>query len=232
MKLFFKAFFLFPVLLFSQTNFEKAEKLYAQGKYTTAKPIFENIYQENPNHLKTIEYLGDIAGNTKDWDKAIYYYNKLKKLNPTNANYFYKYGGSLGMKAKECSKFEALAMISDIKSSFEKALQLNPNHIEARWALIELYLQLPGIVGGSERKAQKYANELIKISPVDGYLAKGHIDEYFNRYKDAEKNYFKAITFSGSKTTYQKLADLYRNKMNQPEKATQVLQDYREKNKS
>jgi hypothetical protein len=45
--------------VFSQTNFEKAERLYDQGKYTLAKPLFETILKENPNQLKTIEYLGD-----------------------------------------------------------------------------------------------------------------------------------------------------------------------------
>jgi tetratricopeptide (TPR) repeat protein len=136
------------------------------------------------------------------------------------------------MKAKESNKFKALGMIDEIKASFEKAIQLNPNHIEARWALIELYLELPGIVGGSEKKAQKYANELSKISPVDGYLSKGRIDEYFERYKEAEKNYKQAIAIGGSKTSYQKLANLYKNKMNQPEKAKLVLETYQEKNKS
>ena len=232
MKISVMLLFFLPMILFSQTNFEKAEKLFSQEKYNIAKPIFETALKESPNNLKTIEYLGDIASSSKDWDKAMFYYDKLKKLNPSNANYYYKYGGSLGMKAKECSKFKALGMISDIKSSFEKAIQLNPNHIEARWALIELYLQLPGIVGGSERKAQKYANELLKISPVDCYLAKGHIAEYFNKYKDAEKNYTKAIAVSGSKTSYQKLADLYKNKMNQPAKAKELLENYQERNKS
>lgn len=221
-----------PTLVFSQINFEKAEKLFSQGKYASAKPIFESILIENPNHLKTLEYLGDIEGYNKSWDKGMFYYGKLKNLNPSNADYYYKYGGCLGMKAKESNKFKALGMISDIKASFEKAIQLNPNHIEARWALIELYLQLPGIIGGSERKAGKYANELLKISPVDGYLAKGHIAEYFTRYKEAEKNYNKAIAISGSKTTYQKLADLYKNKMNQPEKAKILLENYQERNKS
>ena len=157
---------------------------------------------------------------------------QTKKLNPSNANYYYKYGGCLGMKAKDSNKFKALGMIGEIKFSFEKTIQLNPNHIEARWALIELYLQLPGIVGGSERKAEKYANELLKISPVDGYLAKGHIAEYFKKYKDAEKQYRNAIAVSGSKTTYQKLADLYKNKMNQPQKAKTLLENYQERNKS
>ncbi len=219
-------------MTFSQTNFEKAEKLFSQEKYAMAKPIFESILLEDPHHLKTLEYLGDIEGINKSWDKAMSYYGKLKILKPSNANYYYKYGGCLGMKAKESNKFKALGMISDIKFHFEKAIQLNPNHIEARWALIELYLQLPGIVGGSERKAENYAAELLKISPVDGYLAKGHIAEYFERYKEAEKQYSKAIAISGSKTSYQKLADLYKNKMNQPQKAKILLENYQERNKS
>jgi len=231
MKLLLGLFF-FPIICFSQSNFEKGEKLFLQEKYSLAKPIFENILKENPNHLKTLEYLGDIEGANKSWDNAMMYYGKLKQLSPKQADYYYKYGGCLGMKAKECNKFKALGMISDIKSSFEKAIELNPKHVEARWALIELYLQLPGIVGGSERKANRYANELLKISPVDGYLAKGHISEYFERYAEAEKNYAKAISIGGSKTTYQKLANLYKNKMNQPEKAKQLLELYQEKIKS
>lgn len=231
-KLFFKIILLFPVLLFSQANFEKGEKLFHQGKYDLAKPILEEVVKENPAHLGALEYLGDIEGSNKSWNKAMTYYDKLRKLKPAVANYHYKYGGCLGMKAKESSKFKALGMIDDIKASFEKAIQLNPNHIEARWALIELYLELPGIVGGSEKKAQKYADELLKISPVDGYLAKGRIAEYFERYKEAEKVYSKAIAIGGSKTTYQKLANLYKNKMNQPEKAKSVMETYQEKNKS
>ena len=231
-KLFFQIIFLFPVLLFSQSNFEKGEKLFRQGKHDLAKPILEEVIKDNPTHLTALEYLGDIEGANKSWSKAMTYYDKLRKLKPAEADYHYKYGGCLGMKAKESSKFKALGMIDDIKASFEKAIQLNPNHIEARWALIELYLELPGIVGGSEKKAQKYGDELFKISPVDGYLAKGRIAEYFERYKEAEKVYTKAIAIGGSKTTYQKLANLYKNKMNQPEKAKLIMETYQEKNKT
>ncbi|MNG36378.1 hypothetical protein D3C84_1233890 [compost metagenome] len=60
------------------------------------------------------------------------------------------------MKALEVNKFKALGMIDEVRTNFEKAIQLNPKHIEARWALIELNLQLPGILGGSEKKAIHY----------------------------------------------------------------------------
>ncbi len=212
-------FLLFPILSWSQSDFEKGEKLFLQKKYVIAKSFFELNLKQNPNDLKTIEYLGDIQGYNKSWDDAITYYERLKRLKPTEADYYYKYGGALGMKAKESNKFSALGMISSIKSSFEKAIVLNPKHIAARWALIELYLQLPGIIGGSEKKAANYANELIQLSPVDGYLAKGYIAEYFNRFTEAEKQYKKANEIGKSKVTYQKLYDLYKNKLKQLDKA-------------
>ncbi len=226
-------FFLFITqCIFSQSNFEKGEKLYDQGKYSLARPVFESIIKDNPNQIKAIEYLGDISIQLKEWDKAISFYQKLKNLKPTEANYYYKYGGALGLKSKEGGKWVAIRLIGDMKESFEKALMLNPKHLEARWALIEYYLQVPVIFGGSEKKAQHYADELLKLSPVDGYLSKGRIDEYFERYKSAEKNYIKAIEISGSKITYERLAALYKVKLHNSDKALKILEQYQEKNKS
>jgi tetratricopeptide (TPR) repeat protein len=229
MKYIFLLYFLNPVFVMSQNDFAKAEKLYQQGQISQAKIIFEAILKENPNHLKVIEYLGDIEGNAQNWDSTIFYYQKLKELSPKEADYYYKYGGALGMKAKESNKIKALSMIGEVKSSFEKSIQLNPKHIGARWALIELYLQLPAIIGGSETKAIQYSNQLLRLSPVDGYLSRGHIAEYFGKYSEAEKQYKVAIEVGKSKTCYQKLSDLYKNKMKQPERAKLVLQDFERK---
>lgn len=218
--------FLFPVLVFSQTSFEKAEKFYAQDKYQQAKTLFESHLKSNPNHYKTIEYLGDIAGHEKDWDEAIKQYSILKNQFPKTANYWYKYGGAMGMKAKSVNKFKALGMIDDIESSFLKAAELDKKHIETRWALVMLYIELPGIVGGSEKKALKYSDELMDLSKVDGYLSKGYIDEYFNRYKKAEANYLKAHEIGNSKTTFQKLYHLYLNKIKDKAKATKLKEQF------
>lgn len=230
MKLLQSVFLLFPLFLFSQ-SFEKGEKLFVDKKYDQAQPILENYLKSNPENLKAIEYLGDISAYNKSWDKAITYYKKLKTINPKEANYYFKYGGALAMKTEEVSKLKALGMVSEVRTSFEKAIALNPKHVEARWALIELNLQLPGIVGGSEAKAVKYSEELREISPVDGYLSLGHIEEYFKRYQNAEKQYKRAILIGNSKVCYQKLADLYKNKMNQPDKANKVWEDFKNKKK-
>lgn len=212
--------------LWSQTNFEKAEKLFQQKQFAQAKPLFESEYKQHPNDVKTTEYLGDIAGHQKQWDDAIFYYKRLKEKYPKTANYQFKFGGALGMKAKNSNKFKALGMIDDVKDAFETAAKLDSKHIEARWALVVLYIELPGIIGGSESKAQKYANELMQLSKVDGYLAKGYIDVYFKRYEKAETNYRKAHEIGHSKTTFEKLYDLYLNKLKNKEKAQKLEADY------
>lgn len=220
-------FLLFCTPLFAQTEFQKGEKQFLEGNYLQAQSLLESAISKSPDNAKALEYLGDIHCLNSKWEQALPYYEKLKSIAPNQANYFYKYGGVLGMIAKESNKFKALSLIGDIRESFEKAISLDKSHVEARWALIELYLQLPAIVGGSESKAEVYAKQLLAISPVDGYLAKGYIAEYFNRYKTAETNYKKAISIGQSKLTYEKLANLYRNKMNQPQKAAMVLADYK-----
>ena len=212
-------FILFTQCFFSQTLFEKAEKLFKEKKYEEAKGLFESYLKSVPNHQKTIEYLGDIAGSSKKWDVAIDYYKKLKIQNPNSANYWFKYGGAMGMKAKSVNKFKALGMIDEIETAFLKAATLDKKHIETRWALVMLYIELPGIVGGSEKKATKYADELLAISKVDGYLAKGYIDVYYKRDKAAEVHLLKAHQIGKSATTYAKLFDLYMNKLKDKAKA-------------
>ena len=229
-------FLLFPIYSLAQGNttdsaFAKAETYFNNKQYSQAKSIFQSYLQKHPNDLKTLEYLGDIYGYTEDWDTAIDYYKKLVELAPKEANYHYKYGGVLGMKALAISKIRALGLVGDIKDAFITATQLDPSHIEARWALVEFYIQLPGIIGGSESKAKRYADELAKLSPVDGYLAHGYIAEYNDRPKDAEYNYKRAVDVGGSVVCYTKLYEHY-EKNDAPDKALQVLDEARKKYES
>ena len=210
---------LFTASVFGQqADYEKAEAYFKAEKFEHAKPLFSAYLKAHPKHAKTREYLGDIAAYAEDWDTAIAYYEPLVEEQPSSASYHFKFGGALGMKALNISKLRALTYIDNIKEHFTKAAELDPKHIETRWALVELYLQLPGIVGGSTKKAEAYAMELQTISPVDGYLARGYVAEYQDEMQEAEALYKKAIEVGGSPTTYEKLTNLYEKK-NQPQKA-------------
>ena len=224
----FLLLFLLPVFLFGQNHLDNIPALLKEKQFVSAEKIAKNYLINKPNDLKAIEFLGDAQGHQKNWDAAISSYKKLVDKKPNNANYHYKYGGALGMKALSVNKFKALSIIGDVKEAFLKAAELDQKHIETRWALVELYMQLPGIIGGSKSKSLKYANELENLSTVDGYLAKGYIYEYDNEPKLAEDYYKKAINIGGSLTCFDKLTTFYEN-TNQPQKAIKNIEEAQQK---
>ncbi|WP_347922632.1 tetratricopeptide repeat protein [Pontimicrobium sp. SW4] len=219
---------LFPIFSFSQSIMIEVNQLFQQKQFVEAEKIASAYVKKNPSNLKAIELLGDAYGHQKKWDNAIEQYKKLVNAKNDNANYHYKFGGALGMKALEVNKFKALGIIGDVKEAFLTAAELDPKHIDTRWALVELYMQLPGIIGGSKSKSLKYADELEQLSKVDGYLAKGYIYEYDKEPELAETYYKKAIEIGGSLTCYDKLTNLYEAEK-QPLKAISNIEEAYEK---
>ena len=220
----------FPALAISQPALDSITNLLNKKQYAEAERKAAGYVTNNPADLKGLEILGDSYGYQKKWDDAISIYKKLVNVNANSANYQYKYGGAMGMKALEVNKIEALGLIGDVKDALLKAASLDPKHTNVRWALVELYMQLPGILGGSKSKSLKYADELYKLSKVDGYLAKGYIYEYDNDAELAEKYYKLAIKEGGSLWCYDKLTEFY-EKQKQPQKALSNLEEAKEKHK-
>lgn len=179
-----------PNFIFAQSTLQIGDSLLKKRDYKAAKTQFENVLKEDPDNKKAIEGLGDIAVYSENWDAALERFKKLVAEEPENANYNFKYGGTLALKAKNISRMKAFFYISDIKKYLKKAARLDSKHIETRWGLVELYLVLPGIVGGSANTAKKYADQIIKIDTLNGYLAKARIAEAEGN-KNMETSYYK-----------------------------------------
>ena len=103
MRLFFLLFFV-PFLLLGQTPKEQAVNLIEIKQYQSAEVLMYKYVKKNSSDRQAIELLGDSYGHQKKWDNAIEQYKKLTQLENNNANYHYKYGGALGMKALNVSK--------------------------------------------------------------------------------------------------------------------------------
>ncbi|MGB5819248.1 MAG: tetratricopeptide repeat protein [Saonia sp.] len=172
----------------------KAERYIAQRDYSAAEALLvERLKVSSSPELK--DKLGEAYSFQEKWDQAITIYETLADTYPKNAEYQFKYGGVLARKAQNSNKLRALMLVGKIKKGFMKAAELNPMHIEARWGLVDLYVSLPGIVGGSMSKAYTYAKELKSISAIEGHLALGYVYEYDDMPKKAEENYMKALQY-------------------------------------
>ena len=158
-----------------QQNFEKVEALLDSYELVKAQRILEENYKKS--ELGQL-YLGDINSHFKKWDKAIAYYEDLVNLKPNSALYNFKLGGALGMKAMEISKFQAAFLIPDIKEHLEKAVTIDPGHIESRRALAQLYLELPSVLGGGLDKSLVHAKKLEELSKLDYRIAMAFVFSY------------------------------------------------------
>jgi len=223
---------LVPFFGISQNIKSEIETLFEQKKFTQAEKQLTLYHQSKEETEVSIELLGDAYGHQKNWDKAITEYRKLVALDDSNANYHYKLGGVLGMKALEISKIKAVGLIGEIKKSFTRAAELDPKHIDTRWALVELYMQLPGIIGGSKKKSMYYADQLYELSKVDGYLARGYIYEYDKQPKLAEENYKKAIEIGGSLNCFKELTDFYEAQDRPNDAISTIEKSYEKHNKN
>ncbi len=175
---YFLLIFCFPILIFGQEIPNDFYALWASKSYDELTPKLEQFIVLHPTNYKAIELLGDVYGSQLDWNSAAYYYEKLVQAKPSVADYHYKYGGVLGQKAKQSSRFDAFGLIHQVKKSFSQAATLDSKHWEVRWALVELFVQLPAFLGGSYKKALAYAEELESISKINGYFAKAYIYEH------------------------------------------------------
>ncbi len=200
---------LFPFLSFGQIVFSEADSLFQNKEYLKAENTLVSILKESPNNKKSLQLLGETYAAQKKWDEAVFVFQKLVELEPKNPEYHYKYGNAIGMQAFRNNAIAAFFMIDDVSDEFLTTIELDKNHIDAHWALVVFYTELPGIIGGSYKKAFNYSNELKTISLVDYYLSKGYIYDHKEETKLAEINYLKAVEIGGSFTCFQKLSDLY-----------------------
>ena len=176
-------FYLFTVESLAQTSLNSAEKMLNNGEIEKARVIFLQ-HDEEP---QSIEYLGDIASFNKNWDDAIKYYETLVDIDSENAMYNFKLGGAMGMKAYYGSKFQAAILLGGIKQYLKKAAELDPKHKETRRALVELYMQIPEIIGGSKTIAESYASDLDRLNEVDALLADAYIYK-IQEYRELARN--------------------------------------------
>lgn len=209
--------------LVAQNSLKQAKELYETEQYEAAKELLEPLRAEQENDTAVQSLLGSVYAKLELWEKAAEQVEELVDKYPENAEYQFRYGGALGLEAKNSNRITALMMLDDVKYHLKKATQLDENHIKSRWALVQLYVELPTVIGGTKSNAMKYADQLENISPVDAALAKGFIEQSEENYQKAEKYLQKAVSIGQSAITYTKLAELY-VEMSRKSKALQTLE--------
>ena len=147
---------IFPVFMFSQS---------------VSKDSLIKIHKTNNLNQEVLIKLGEEYAAEKDWEKAIYYYDKLVNIDPENSDYLYRLGGTQAAYSEVVNKFRVLSIVNSAKKNLIKSATLDTNHIYSRWALVQILTELPKFLGGNKTTALDYSKEIYDISKIHGLLA-------------------------------------------------------------
>lgn len=90
-------------------------------------------------------------------EKALQHAEACLKLSPQAAECHYALGSVLGVHAMSQGLMKITASVGRVKEALGEAFRLAPQWYPARGALVEFYLQAPGMLGGSSSRAAELA---------------------------------------------------------------------------
>lgn len=100
---------------------------------------------------------------------------RATRAHPDDARLWLWLGRAYGRKAIEANLLARASWAGKTREAWEKAVALDPNNVEARFDLMQYYLQAPGMLGGGVDKAQAQAEAIGRIKAAYGQLALGTI---------------------------------------------------------
>jgi tetratricopeptide (TPR) repeat protein len=136
----------------------------------------------------TIKSIAELSYSYKDWDTAIEYYERLLLKAPLADNYF-KLAVAAARKSLEVSRIFSVPFIVKARNSVLTAHELQPKKVVFFNLLIQLYAEIPSLFGGSIAFAEKKANELTDIDPLEGRMMQAYVFGVKNNLKASKSKY-------------------------------------------
>ncbi len=136
---------------------------------------------------------GRAAITRNDGDGAVALLEKAVAQSPKNAQAHYWLGKAYALQIESAGMFSAASIGSKGKDAFEQAVALDPNLLDARYALVQIYANMPSMMGGSVDKALAQAEEIRKRDPLMGHRAAAFVHSSEKKPDLAKKEYLDEV---------------------------------------
>jgi tetratricopeptide (TPR) repeat protein len=205
---------------------ESPQALLAQGRADQAIENLEQQIHSSPT-AEAYNLLCRAHFEIGAWDAGIPYCAKATSLEPGNGLYHMWLGRIYGEKADRAGFLSAAGLAKNVRTEFERAVELSPDNWEARTDLAEFYLEAPGIVGGGKDKARLQAEQLAPLNPAMAHWVNARLAQKNKDLVAAEREYRAAIESShGGARAWLNLAGFYRrtNRFEEMEQALRSME--------
>lgn len=117
-----------------------------------------------------------IEGKVARLDEGVRLAEQCIASNPKNSECHEAMGNVLGTKAEKGGVMSGIGSLGKIRDAFKKAIELDPKNFSAANSLMTFYLEVPGLMGGSNSKAKEVIAETQKMSPAVASLLQAKFD--------------------------------------------------------
>jgi cytochrome c-type biogenesis protein CcmH/NrfG len=159
-----------PLVAQASKDIATGVTLFERGQFAAAQQFFAAFVSQSPTDPAGAYYLGRIAFESEQYEQAATWFERAVQLDGGNSDSHLWLGRTYGHQA-QAAKGEAFFLARKVKIHLEKAVALNPDNIEARFDLLEYYLQASAIVAGGLTKAKEQAEEIAKRNAAEGRKA-------------------------------------------------------------
>jgi tetratricopeptide (TPR) repeat protein len=191
---------------------DSAKNMLAAGRIDDAIAELKGRLSSAPSDAESSNLLCRAYFTLGDWDRAEASCRKAAALVPDNGRFHLWLGRVYGEKADRANFLAAAGLAGKVRQEFERAVQLNPNDIEARLDLTEFYIDAPGIVGGGEQKAREQARLIGAMDSGREHWIYARLAEKKKDFATAEREYRQYIDLSqGDAEAWLNLALFFRH---------------------
>jgi cytochrome c-type biogenesis protein CcmH/NrfG len=178
-----------------QETLNQGIRMFEAKNYYGAERYFQNVLNNNRENDQALFYLGRIALEKGDLDGAVDLFEKAIDLQPSKADYYAWKGITYIQQLSKVDFMKQAIYAPKAQNSLEKAVELDPGHIEARIWLAGYYANAPSFAGGSRQKARDQFEKIFTIDPdnKEALLNQGIILTSFEEYDDALASFEKIL---------------------------------------
>ncbi|HEX2861928.1 MAG TPA: tetratricopeptide repeat protein, partial [Lacunisphaera sp.] len=174
-----------PALADDGTAREKITALLQQRQWPEAQALLEQLTASEPANAQAWSSLSEVYLARGDHEKAVLAAEKATGLDAAQSSYFLQLGHSYGSSAGKAGLFAKLGFARKCKAAYDRAVELDPANINARWSLMEFCRQAPAMVGGGLPLAYAQAEEIRKLDPRRGRAALASLYSAEKKYANA-----------------------------------------------
>ena len=99
----------------------------------------------------------------EQYKDAVKIFQQLVAQEPENSNYYHWLGKNYGRIAENAPWLTAMSMAKKTRKAFVRAVELDEKNIDALKDLRQYYLDAPGFLGGSKKKARELEHKIEHI---------------------------------------------------------------------